>query len=119
MIINLRAKTALFFVVPLSMTAVFLLDILGPFDPFISILYLPVIVLSTRAFSNTGVFYSGLVAMVMTSASFVLSQVEGFDGMTSRQFALIAIAIAATTVLTAGLAPRRPHRTDLRTPLQL
>lgn len=108
MILNLHARRVLFFVVPLSMTAVFLLDILGPFDPFISILYLPVIVLSTWAFSSFGVFYSGLVAMVMTVASFVLSQVEGFDGMTARQFALIAIAIIATTILTVGLA-RRPH----------
>jgi hypothetical protein len=107
MVINLHARAFLFFIVPLSMTAVFLLDILGPFDPFISVLYLPVIVLSTRAFNNFGVFYAGLVAMVMTSVSYIVAQIEGFDGMTLRQFMLIAVCIIATTALTIGLVPRR------------
>ncbi|WFU91344.1 hypothetical protein QA644_24555 (plasmid) [Rhizobium sp. CC1099] len=36
--------------VPICLAIVFLLDILGPFDSVITVLYIPIIVLSTRIF---------------------------------------------------------------------
>ncbi|KRB51361.1 hypothetical protein ASE04_11320 [Rhizobium sp. Root708] len=83
--------------VPVSLSAIFLLDILGPFDPVITVLYIPVIVISTRIFPKGIVTYLGLVCVVLTCASFVLGHVEGFDKVRLGQFAAILLAITATT----------------------
>jgi hypothetical protein len=83
--------------VPVSLSVIFLLDILGPFDPVITVLYIPVIVLSTRIFPKGIVTYLGLVCVVLTGASFVLGHVEGFDKVRLGQFAAILLSITATT----------------------
>jgi uncharacterized membrane protein len=94
------------FIVPVALAAVFLLDVAGPFDPVVSVLYLPLIVLSTRAFSRLGVTYIGIACTVLTCASFLLANVEGFDSVTVSQFASIVFSIALTTLPAVGLMRR-------------
>ena len=83
--------------VPVSLSAVFLLGTLGPFDAIITVFYIPIIILSTRIFSKGIVTYVGLACVVLTCASFVLGHVEGFHAVRLDQFAAILLAIAAST----------------------
>lgn len=101
-----RSPKSFLFVVPVALAAVFLLDVVGPFDPVISVLYLPLIILATKMFSKLGVTYVGLACVVLTCASFLLANVEGFNSVTAGQFASIILAIAATTSLAIALTRR-------------
>jgi hypothetical protein len=101
-----RSPKSFLFVVPVALAAIFLLDVVGPFDPVVSVLYLPLIILATKMFSKLGVTYVGIACIVLTCASFLLANVEGFNGVTASQFAFIVLAIAVTTSLAVGLTRR-------------
>ena len=94
-------------IIPLGLSAVFLLDILGPYDPVVGVLYLPLILFSTRVLSGFAVAYVGLAAGVLTCASFVLANNEGFDKITYDQWGAILAAIAVTTTFAVVLSRRR------------
>ncbi len=109
MIRERRLENAFLFLIPLALLAIFLLDVLGPFGPGTSVLYVPMILLVSKVLPQPAVVYMGVCCAVFTFASFMLSSVEGFDSMNAEQFASILIAIAATTYLSFGLArPRNP-----------
>lgn len=104
-----RPNKFLPFFIPLALSAIFLLDILGPFDPVVSVMYGPIILLSTWVFSKGGIVYVGFVCVVLTSASFILSGVEGFNSMNTLQFMAIIVAIVVTTSLSFRLSSRHDY----------
>lgn len=105
-IINERAPSVLLFIIPLSASAIFLLDILGPFAPYTSGLYVPLIMLSIAAFSPIGVAYTGLVCFIMTVAGFILSRNESFDMTTEHNLFAILCVVFATTAIAMVCARR-------------
>lgn len=108
MIVRQYAPARLLLGIPLCLAAVFILDTVGPLGPVVGVLYLPLIVLSTRAVSNAGVAYIGLTCVTMAFASFVLSGVEGFELLTIYQFGVISSAIILTTLASMlVMAPAR------------
>lgn len=105
MIINERALGALLFGIPLSASAIFLLDILGPLAPCTSGLYVPLIMVSIVAFSPVGVAYTGLVCFVITSVGFMLSRDDGFD-LTTEHNLSATLVVAVTTAIAVACARR-------------
>jgi len=109
MIVREDAPTILLCMIPPCLSAVFLADVIGPIAPTVSILYLPLIAIATRAFNRKGVSYIGLICVVLTCISFILSKVEGFQPMALLQIMATVVAIIATTVLSVMLSsPRDP-----------
>jgi hypothetical protein len=106
MIINQQAPGALLFGIPLSASAIFLLDLLGPFAPYTSGLYVPLIMISIVAFSAIGVAYTGLVCFVMTILGFILSRNDGFDLTTEHNLFAILTVVAITTIIAVACARR-------------
>lgn len=96
-------KYLIYAVVPLGLAATFLLDVIGPFDPVISVLYIPLVALAAKVFSKAGTLYASTVCVVLTAASYILAKVEGFDRVSFTQFACISIAIAVTALLVLKL----------------
>lgn len=94
--------------VPLSLAAVFLLDIIGPFEPVVSVLYIPIIIVAARIFRRPGIVYVGVVCIVLTTVSYVLAHIEGFDSETLRQYGAIVATVVVTTSLMVSLHLRRP-----------
>lgn len=99
MIIKENAPIFLLLAIPLCLSAVFLLDVIGPFGPTITVLYLPLIAVATRAFTKSGVTYIGLICAVMTCAGFVLGKVDGFDAIPAHYIVATVAAVVATTTL--------------------
>lgn len=110
MIINDTAPSTVLFAIPIAATAVFLVDMLGPYSPETAALFVPLILLSIWAFSATGVAYTGVVAFVMTIASYILSRNEGFDRTNAQELLVILAVLAITTALSVGIS-RRMRRT--------
>lgn len=99
MIVRHYAPVKLLLGIPVCLAAVFILDVIGPFGPVVGVLYLPLIVMSTRAVSNVGVAYVGIACVVMSFASFILSGVEGFGLLRIWQLGLLLSAIFLTTLI--------------------
>ncbi len=93
---------AAYLLVPLALSAVFLLDVIGPLEPFVSVLYIPILILAAKMFNKGGVVYLGAVCVILTAVSYVLGNVEGFDEVTIRQFGIVVASVIITTVLLAG-----------------
>lgn len=98
MIIRQHAPTKLLLGIPVCMAIVFILDVIGPLGPVVGVLYLPLIMISSRVVSSAGVVYSGLTCLVMAFASFILSGVDGFELLTIYQLGVLSSAIVLTTV---------------------
>ena len=98
------------FLVPLGLSAIFLLDVVGPFEPFISVLYVPVLILAAKLFDKAGVVYVGVVCLVLTSVSYLLANVEGFDSVTMRQYGAIVSTVIIATALLVGLRKSHPRK---------
>lgn len=94
-------------IIPLGLSAVFLLDTMGPYGPVVGILYLPLILFSTRVLSGFTVAYVGLAAGVLSCASLVLANNEGFDKITYGRWGAVLAAIVVTTTFAVFLSRRR------------
>jgi hypothetical protein len=110
MIIKQSAPVSFLFGIPICLCAVFPSDVTGFFEPIVSVLYLPLIAISTRAVSKAGVAYIGLICLVMTCAGFILSKVEGFELITDYQMAMLIAAIIVTTL--ASIFILAPEESD-------
>lgn len=102
-----RLENALLLIIPLALLAIFLLDILGPPYSGVSVLYVPMILFSSKVLPSRAVIFVGVVCAVFTFASFILASVEGFDMMSAKQFVAILVAIAGTTYLSFAMARGR------------
>lgn len=98
MIVRQYAPIKLLLGVPFCMAIVFILDVIGTLGPVVGVLYLPIIIISTKAVSNAGVVYIGVTCLVMALVSFVLSGVDGFELLTIYQLGVLSSAIVLTTI---------------------
>lgn len=97
MILGRKTVKLVYPLIPLGLAATFLVDVAGPLDPYVSLMYIPIIVLAAKVFARAGVGYIALASIVLTVASFVVAKVNGFDNVTAPQLSIILLAIVTSS----------------------
>ncbi|QWW72452.1 hypothetical protein [Rhizobium sp. WYJ-E13] len=95
-----RSGSLVYGFVAAALIALFLLEVLGPFDVMLSVLYIPVIVYTARTSTSSAVICVGLICAVLSLVSFLITDISTFEPVQYAEFTAVMVTIAATTLLT-------------------
>ncbi|WFU91405.1 ATP-binding protein (plasmid) [Rhizobium sp. CC1099] len=96
--------------VPVAMAAIFLTEALG-YNWGVDVLYVPTVALAVIGFSRVGVVLVGLLSIVLAAGAYFISDVTVSGHTGSAQLAILLLAIALVTAVSAkvkGLIPAVP-----------